>query len=228
MCFIVPAPLTYSPNQLILENTLTLRTIQVLSDLPEMYDAKENKSNPQDEKTKLMVERNQLYVSTYFNVLSMMNQRIPQISQLFRQLAPSYMQKCQEGMDVEGVKTHLRQSPLSQIIPPQNMSQMFQVADQIMAKQKKNIDDAFEKRKAMENKEKEEKAKERAAKLLGETTKTTDESRATTSENEKTLKALAKWKWNDGDKWMDYTEEDNMALEKAYQEDKEVCRLNNR
>ena len=64
---------------------------QVLADLPEMYDGKENKSSPTDEKAQELIDRNKLYVSTYFNILSMMNQRVPQIAQLFRQLAPSYV-----------------------------------------------------------------------------------------------------------------------------------------
>ena len=64
---------------------------QVLADLPEMYDGKENKSSPADEKAQELIDRNKLYVSTYFNILSMMNQRVPQIAQLFRQLAPSYV-----------------------------------------------------------------------------------------------------------------------------------------
>ena len=64
---------------------------QVLADLPEMYDGKENKSSAADEKAQELIDRNKLYVSTYFNILSMMNQRVPQIAQLFRQLAPSYV-----------------------------------------------------------------------------------------------------------------------------------------
>ena len=77
-------------------------------------------------------------------------------------------------MDVEGVKAHLRQSSLSQIIPPGPMAQMFQVADQVMIKQKKAMDDAFDKRKANEKAAKERAAKERAAKLLGENAKDKD------------------------------------------------------
>ena len=135
-------------------------------------------------------------------------------------------------MDVEGVKAHLRQSPLSQIIPPGPMAQMFQVADQVMIKQKKAMDDAFDKRKANEKAAKERAAKERAAKLLGdENAKDKDDvSKATTSDKEEmSTKTSAKWMWNEGkDQWKPYTEEDNAILEKAYQEDKQVCKISNR
>ena len=135
-------------------------------------------------------------------------------------------------MDVEGVKAHLRQSPLSQIIPPGPMAQMFQVADQVMIKQKKAMDDAFDKRKANEKAAKERAAKERAAKLLGENAKDKDDvsTQATTSDKEEmSTKTSAKWMWNEGkDQWKPYTEEDNAILEKAYQEDKQVCKISNR
>ena len=135
-------------------------------------------------------------------------------------------------MDVEGVKAHLRQSPLSQIIPPGPMAQMFQVADQVMIKQKKAMDDAFDKRKANEKAAKERAAKERAAKLLGENAKDKDDvsTQATTSDKEEmSTKTSAKWMWNEGnDKWKPYTDQDNETLEKAYQEDKQVCKISNR
>jgi len=199
---------------------------KVVGNLPEMYEEPQNKNNPGDEKAKMLIEKNKLYISTYFNILSIMNQRVPQVMKLFRQLAPSYVEMATQGMDVDGVKAHLKQSPLSQIIPPHVLDQMFKVADQMLQQQKSKIEEAFNKRNEMKRKAEEQEAKEKAAKLLGETKSTDDGDDAapasTNKDKETKKKEIAKWKWEDGKKWNDYTEEDNKQLEDAYQQDKEV------
>lgn len=204
---------------------------QVINDLPPTYTAEGNETS--DTSSSKLIEKNRKELSVFFIVLRTMNQRMPQVAQIFNSLAPTYIKMADQGMDVKTAMEHMKQSPLAQVIPAHYMDKMFNVAMDVTQKELAKHDKMMEARKEAERRRKEKTAKERATRLLSKIDDVDSSNTAPVIADGKDKvdksKTTARWQWiNNQQEWNDYVEEDNEALERAFIDDEETHKLNNR